>query len=42
MIAMKQLEKTTNALIKSTDIENAFSLQFETYYSEQISDGNGL
>jgi CRP-like cAMP-binding protein len=38
MIAMKQLEKTTNALIKATDVEKAFSLQFETYYTEQIGE----
>jgi CRP-like cAMP-binding protein len=42
MIAMKQLEKTTGALIKATDIEHAFSLQFETYYSGQITEDAGL
>ncbi|MGM0589591.1 MAG: cyclic nucleotide-binding domain-containing protein [Bacteroidota bacterium] len=42
MIAMKQLEKTTGALIKATDVENAFSLQFETYYADQIHEDTGL
>jgi len=32
MIAMKQLENTTKALIDKTNTANAFSIQFETYY----------
>lgn len=37
MIAMKQLEKTTDALIRKTDPEHAFSIQFETYYHAELN-----
>lgn len=32
MIAMKQLEKTTMALVESRGVASAFSIQFSTYY----------
>ncbi|MDR8392584.1 cyclic nucleotide-binding domain-containing protein [Aliifodinibius sp. S!AR15-10] len=35
MIAMKQLEKTTNALIEAKGIAEAFSIQFATYYDAE-------
>jgi len=35
MIAMKQLEKTTNTLKEHTGMATAYTLQFETYYSAE-------
>ncbi|MEX2602480.1 MAG: cyclic nucleotide-binding domain-containing protein [Balneolaceae bacterium] len=36
-IAMKQLKRTTQKLVDVTDTKTAFSLQFKTYYEEEIS-----
>lgn len=38
MIAMKQLERTTKALIEARGTANAFSIQFETYYTDEHTD----
>lgn len=35
MIALKQLNKTTEALIEATSATKAFSLQFKTYYEQE-------
>ena len=35
MISMKQLEKTTKALIEARGIASAFSIQFSTYYDAE-------
>lgn len=35
MIAMKQLEKTTNELMQHTDMATAYTLQFDTYYAQK-------
>ena len=38
MIAMKQLEKTTNALIEESSLAKAYSLQFDTYYTAEMEE----
>ncbi len=35
MIAMKQLEKTTKALVEARGMASAFSIQFSTYYDTE-------
>lgn len=39
MIAMKQLEKTTNALVEARGVTEAFSVQFDTYADAQRQKG---
>lgn len=38
LIAMKQLQRTTHALIESTSLSKALSIQFRTYYDEELGD----
>ena len=38
MIAMRQLEETTKALIEARGTPAAFSIQFESYYTEHYQD----
>lgn len=38
LIAMKQLEKTTKALIEAKGTARAFAIQFETYYSNHTDE----
>lgn len=38
MIAMKQLEKTTKAIIDARGTAAAFAIQFETYYTEHLQE----
>lgn len=35
MIALKQLENTTDALIEASNLSHAFSIQFETFYRDK-------
>lgn len=38
LIAMKQLQRTTRALIDATSLSEALSIQFRTYYGEDLGD----
>ncbi len=38
LIAMKQLQRTTRALIDATSLSEALSVQFRTYYREELGD----
>lgn len=38
LIAMKQLQRTTQALIDATSLSEALSVQFRTYYSDELGD----
>ncbi len=38
LIAMKQLQRTTRALIENTSLPQALSVQFRTYYNEELGD----